>query len=93
MKLFVEKHQLRGYASFFQKMVWGPTTAANLKHVSEVTSQSCDTGDSRELKAALPVRELAESELWRLLDSLLRERGVLEKEERVIVLLASICST
>ena len=68
-------------------------------HSAEVTSQSCATGDWRELKAALPVREVPEKELWRLgiLDSLLRERGVLEKEgrdtKRVIAMLASICST
>ena len=104
------------YASFFQKMAWGPsrevtimaelarndartTTAANLKHISDLTSRSCATGDWSEVKAALPVKEVPEKETWRLglLESLLRERGMLEKEgrdtKRVIAMLASLCST
>ena len=60
---------------------------------------SCATGDWREVKAALPVKEVPEKEIWRLglLESLLRERGMLEKEwkdtKRVIAMLASLCST
>ena len=48
---------------------------------------------------ALPVREVPEEEGWRLglLDALLRERAVLEREgkeiKRVVAMLGSLCST
>ena len=71
------------YASFYQKMAWGPsrevtimaelarndartTTAVNLKHVSDLTSRSCATGDWREVKVGLPVQIVPEKEVWML---------------------------
>ena len=51
------------------------------------------------MKAALPVKEVPEKEQWRLglLDTLLRERAVLEKEgqdaKRIGAMISSLCST
>ena len=104
------------YASFYQRMAWGPsrevammaelagkdartTTWDNLNFVSEATKLNCAREDWRKVKAALPIQGVPEKETWRLglLDSLLRERGVLEKEgkdtKRVVAMLSSLCTT
>ena len=104
------------YASFYQKMAWGPsrevslmaelarkdartTTASNLRYVSSLTSMNCAKEDWVKLKAALPIKEVPEKELWQLgmLHSLLRERALLEKEEkdvkRVVAMISSLCTT
>ena len=75
------------------------TTASNLRYVSSLTSMDCATEDWVKLKAALPIKEVPEKEFWRLglLDSLLRERAVLEKEgrdlKRVVAMISSLCTT
>ena len=88
-------------------MAWGPsrevarmaelagkdartTTWDNLHFVSEATKLNCAREDWRKVKAALPIQGVPKKETWRLL----RERGVLEKEEkdtkRVVVMLSSL---
>ena len=75
------------------------TTSANLRYISDLTSLDCATGDWRKVRAALPVKKVPDKEVWRLglLDSLLKERGKLEKEgketKRVVAMLSSLCST
>ena len=75
------------------------TTWDNLNFVSEATKLNCAREDWRKVKAALPIQGVPEKETWRLglLDSLLRERGVLEKEgkdtKRVVAMLSSLCTT
>ena len=75
------------------------TTAENLAYVSAITGLSCSSAGKSEIKAALPVKEVPESERWRLglLDSLLSERAALEKEgqdvKRVVSMLGSLCNT
>ena len=75
------------------------TTSANLKFVSSLTSLNCAEEDWRTVKAALPVSEVPEKERWRLglLDALLVERAVLEKEgkdaKRIVAMISSLCST
>ena len=52
------------------------TTACNL------TGLDCATADRRQVKSLLPMKCVPEKESWRLglLDALLHERGVLEKD-------------
>ena len=75
------------------------TTAANLAHISSLTKVDCSSADRREVKAALPVSEVPEKELWRLelLDSLMRQRSEMERESkdtrRVVAMLSSLCTT
>ena len=75
------------------------TTAGNLTYVSAITGLNCSSAGKLEIKAALPVKEVPESERWRLglLDSLLSERAALEKEgqdvKRVVSMLGSLCNT
>ena len=75
------------------------TTACNLAYLTSLTGLDCTTADKRQLKALLPVKTVPEKESWRLglLDILLYERGVLEKEgsdtKRVISMISSLCST
>ena len=64
-----------------------------------LTGLDCTTADKRQVKALLPVKSVPEKEGWRLglLDILLLERRVLEKEgsdtKRVISMISSLCST
>ena len=55
------------------------TTAGNLAYVSAITGLNCSSAEKSAIKAALPVTEVPESELWRLglLDG---ERASLEEE-------------
>ena len=75
------------------------TTACNLAHLRSLTGLDCTTADKRQVKALLPVKSVPEKEGWRLglLDILLLERRVLEKEgsdtKRVISMISSLCST
>ena len=75
------------------------TTACNLAYVDSLTGLNCATADRRQVKSLLPVKCVPEKESWRLglLDALLHERGVLEKDgsdtKRVISLISSSCST
>ena len=74
-------------------------TAGNLAHVSELTGLDCATSGWLDIKAALPVREVPESEMWRLglLDNLIGLRTELEREGRdtksLIAMISSLCST
>ena len=67
--------------------------------VSTLTGLDCKMTGGQEVKHALPVQEVPEKEGWRLglLDALLRERAVLEREgkesKRVVAMLGSLCST
>ena len=58
------------------------TTACNLAYVDSLTGLNCATADRRQVKSLLPVKCVPEKESWRLglLDALLHERGVLEKD-------------
>ena len=58
------------------------TTACNLAYVDSLTGLNCGTADRRQVKSLLPVKCVPEKESWRLglLDALLHERGVLEKD-------------
>ena len=75
------------------------TTACNLAYLTSLTGLVCTEADKRQVKELLPVESVPEEERWRLglLDILLYERGVLEKEggntERVISMISSLCST
>ena len=75
------------------------TTAGNLAFVSATSGVDCSTADKSVLKAALPVEVVPESERWRLglLDSLLSERTLLEKDgkdvKRVVAMISSLCNT
>ena len=74
------------------------TTSANLKFVCNLTSLNCAEEDCRTVKAALPVSEVPVKERGRLglLDALLGERAVLEKEgkdvKRIVAMISSLCS-
>jgi hypothetical protein len=74
-------------------------TAANLTLVSALTKLDCVIVGRQEVKQALPVQEVPEKERWRLglLDALLWERSVLEREgkesKRVVAMLGSLCTT
>ena len=74
-------------------------TAGNLAHVSALTGLDCATAGWLDLKAALPVKVVPDSEMWRLglLDILICRRAELKKEEKdtktVVAMLSSLCST
>ena len=79
---------------------WAQTvTARNLSHLQNLTGLDPVSDSFRQLKSALPVKEVPEAELWRLglLDSLLALRA--EKQDdsesmkRTVAMLASLCST
>ena len=75
------------------------TTACNLKYLTSLTGLDCTEASKRQVKELLPVESVPDKEGWRLglLDLLLTERGVLEKEgadtKRVISMISSLCST
>ena len=74
-------------------------TAGNLAYISALTRLDCAREGWQDIKNALPVKDVPESECWRLglLDSLLRERAELEGENkdtrRVVAMISSLCST
>ena len=79
---------------------WAQTvTARNLNHLQNLTGLDPTSDSIRQLRAALPVKEVPESEQWRLglLDSLLALR--VEKRDdtgsmkRTVAMLASLCAT
>ena len=79
---------------------WAQTvTARNLTHLQSLTGLDPASDSIRQLKTALPVKEVPEGELWRLglLDSLLAIRadkqGDSESMKRTVAMLASLCST
>ena len=75
------------------------TTAQNLEFVSATSGLNCSTADKSAIKEALPIEVVPESERWRLglLDRLLSERTVLEKDgkdvKRVVSMISSLCNT
>ena len=75
------------------------TTACNLAYLTSLTGLDCMAVDKWQVKSLLPVECVPDKESWRLglLDVLLQERGVLEKEggdtKRVISMISSLCST
>ena len=75
------------------------TTAQNLEFVSSTSGLNCSTADKSAIKEALPIEVVPESERWRLglLDSLLCERTLLEKDgkdvKRVVSMISSLCNT
>ena len=74
-------------------------TASNARLLTEVTGVDCHMADKLSMKTLLPVKEVPESERWRLglLDSLLALRSQQEKEgtdtKRVVAMLSSLCAT
>ena len=75
------------------------STAGNLAYLSSLTGLDCTEAVKQQVKDLLPVESVPDKESWRLglLDLLLYERGVLEKEggdtKRVISMISSLCST
>ena len=75
------------------------TTAGNLAYLTSLIGLDCMSVDKLQVKSLLPVESVPDNESWRLglLDILLQERGVLEKEggdtKRVISMISSLCST
>ena len=79
---------------------WAQTvTARNLNHLQSLTGLDPASDSIRQLKTALPVKEVPESEHWRLglLDGLLalraEKQGDSESTKRTVAMLASLCST
>ena len=79
---------------------WAQTvTARNLNHLRSLTGLDPASDSIRQLKTALPVKEVPESEHWRLglLDGLLALRaetqGDSESSKRTVAMLSSLCST
>ena len=79
---------------------WAQTvTARNLCHLQSLTGLDPVSVSSHQLKAALPVKEVPDSELWRLglLDNLLalraEKQGDSESMKRTVAMLSSLCST
>ena len=74
-------------------------TATNLKHLQELTGLDPVQESIRQIKDLLPVKEVPDSEQWRLglLDHLLALRTEVQSDKeslkRVVALLASLCST
>ena len=75
------------------------STAGNLAYLSSLTGLDCTEAVKQQVKDLLPIESVPDKERWRLglLDLLLYERGVLEKEggdtKRVISMISSLCST
>ena len=73
--------------------------ASNLALVSELTGLDCTVESGATVRQALPIKTVPESESWRvgLLDTLLRSRAELEKQQsdtkRVTALISSLCTT
>ena len=79
---------------------WAQTvTARNLSHLRNLTGLDPTTDSFRQLRTALPVKEVPESEQWRLglLDRLLVLRAEYQESsedmKRTIAMLSSLCST
>ena len=74
-------------------------TASNTRMLTELTGVDCSMADKLSMKSLLQVKEVPDSEKWRLglLDSLVQLRVQKEKEgvdtRRVVAMLSSLCST
>ena len=74
-------------------------TASNTRMLTELTGVDCSMADKFSMKSLLQVKEVPDSERWRLglLDFLLQLRLQQEKEgvdtRRVVAMLSSLCST
>ena len=75
------------------------TTACNLAYLASLTGLDCTDAVKQQVKDLLPVESVPDNERWRLglLDLLLYERGVIEKDagdtKRVISMISSLCTT
>ena len=73
--------------------------AGNLAYVSDITKLDGARAGWLELKAAWPVKEVADKVCWRLglLDSLIKERAELEGKEmsnkQIVARIGSLCAT
>ena len=74
-------------------------TASNLRMLNNVTGLDCAVADKTAVKNALPIKQVPESERWRLglLDHLIQLRSQLDKEEsefkRIVAMLSSLCTS
>ena len=73
--------------------------SSNLALVSKLAGLDCTVESAATVRQALPIKTVPESESWRvgLLDTLLRSRAELEKQQsdtkRVTALISSLCTT
>ena len=73
--------------------------ASNLAFVSKLSGLDCTVESAANVRQMLPIKTVPESESWRvgLLDTLLRSRSELEKQQcdikRVTALISSLCTT
>ena len=73
--------------------------ASNLAFVSKLSGLNCTVESAATVRQTLPIKTVPKSESWRvgLLDTLLRSRAELEKQQsdtkRVTALISSLCTT
>ena len=74
-------------------------TASNLRMLTNVTGLDCTTADKISVKNALPIKQVPESERWRLglLDHLIQLKSQLDKEgsefKRIVAMTSSLCTS
>ena len=74
-------------------------TASNARMLTGLTGIDCSMADKFSMRSLLPIKEVPESERWRLglLDALLEMRTQQEKEgvdtRRVVAMLSSLCTS